>query len=109
MAATEKRERAATQKALDTLAAWGKNPNTDGGESIGFSLSRQGAPSDAFLGMGDCTPFTMAYLRELLGEDTTREPRAAFSGSTLHLAEALGRLPPSVMRQHGLWTRRRQS
>ncbi len=58
MAQTETHEHALTQKALDTLATWGRNPNTDGGENIVFSLSRQGAPSDAFLAMGDCTPFT---------------------------------------------------
>jgi hypothetical protein len=49
MAQTETHEHALTQKALDTLAAWGNNPNTDGGENIIFSVSRQGAPSDAFL------------------------------------------------------------
>jgi hypothetical protein len=58
MSTTEKREHALTQKALDILTTWGKDPGTDGGESIGFSVSRQGAPSDAFLGLGDCTPFT---------------------------------------------------
>jgi len=55
---TETKEHAATQRALDRLTQWGKNPNTDGGESIAFSLSRQGAPSDALLVTGDCTPFT---------------------------------------------------
>ncbi|MFZ0306634.1 MAG: hypothetical protein WCA76_18760 [Candidatus Sulfotelmatobacter sp.] len=55
-----------TEKALETLTSWGKNPNIDGGENIGFSLSRQGAPSDAFLGMGDCTPFTPAGKRGIL-------------------------------------------
>jgi hypothetical protein len=49
--ATEEHERAETTKALDTLAKWGNNPNTDGGENIAFSVSRQGAPSDAFLAM----------------------------------------------------------
>lgn len=58
MAVTEKHEHALTQKALDTLTKWGKNPSTDGGENIAFSVSRQGAPSDAFLAIGDCTPFT---------------------------------------------------
>ena len=48
MAQTETHEHALTQKALDTLAAWGNNPNTDGGENIIFSLSRQGAPSVRF-------------------------------------------------------------
>jgi len=58
MPVTEKHEHALTQKALDILATWGKDPNIDGGESIAFSVSRQGAPSDAFLATGDCTPFT---------------------------------------------------
>lgn len=66
MAMTETHEHALTQKALDTLTTWGKNPNIDGGENIAFSLSRQGAPSDAFLGIGDCTPFTPAGKRGIL-------------------------------------------
>jgi hypothetical protein len=66
MAVTEKQEHARTQKALDTLTKWGKNPNIDGGENIAFSLSRQGAPSDAFLAIGDCTPFTPAGKRGIL-------------------------------------------
>jgi hypothetical protein len=87
-AKTEKREHALTQKALDTLTAWGKNPNIDGGENIAFSLSRQGAPSDAFLAMGDCTPFTPTGRRGILhGQPagSTGEPTAYFddfSGST---------------------------
>ncbi|MBV8816640.1 MAG: hypothetical protein JO271_19300 [Verrucomicrobia bacterium] len=63
---TEKHEHALTEKALETLAKWGKDPNIDGGENIAFSLSRQGAPSDAFLGMGDCTPFTASGKRGIL-------------------------------------------
>ena len=66
MAVTESHEHELTQKALDTLTTWGKNPNIDGGENIGFSLSRQGAPSDAFLGLGDCTPFTPSGKRGIL-------------------------------------------
>ena len=66
MPVTEKHEHALTQKALDILTTWGKNPNIDGGENIGFSLSRQGAPSDAFLVMGDCTPFTAVGHRGIL-------------------------------------------
>jgi hypothetical protein len=66
MAKTERREHALTKKALDTLTSWGKNPNIDGGENIAFSLSRQGAPSDAFLGVGDCTPFTRTGRRGIL-------------------------------------------
>src|SRR5580700_1196000 len=63
---TEKHEHALTQKALDTLTQWGKDPNSYGGENIAFSLSRQGAPSDAFLGIGDCTPFTPSGKRGTL-------------------------------------------
>jgi hypothetical protein len=66
MPARESREHALTQKALNILTTWGKNPNIDGGENIGFSLSRQGAPSDAFLGLGDCTPFTPTGKRGIL-------------------------------------------
>ena len=58
MTETERHEHALTEKALDRLATWGKDPNSYGGENIAFSLSRQGAPIDAFLGIGDCTPFT---------------------------------------------------
>jgi hypothetical protein len=63
---TEKHEHALTQKALDTLTKWGKNPNIDGGENIAFSVSRQGAPSDAFMANGDCTPFTPSGKRGTL-------------------------------------------
>jgi hypothetical protein len=66
MPTTEKHEHALTEKALDILATWGKNPGTDGGENINFSVSRQGAPSDAFLGFGDCTPFTPVGKRGIL-------------------------------------------
>jgi hypothetical protein len=63
MVVTEKHEHALTQKALDTLAEWGKDLP---GENIGFSLTREGAPSDAFIGMGDCTPFTPSGKRGVL-------------------------------------------
>jgi hypothetical protein len=66
MAVTEKHEHALTQKALDTLTKWGKNPNIDGGENIAFSLTREGAPSDALIGLGDCTPFTPSGKRGIL-------------------------------------------
>ncbi len=58
MPVTEKHEHALTEKALETLTKWGKNPGIDGGENISFSVTRQGAPSDAFIALGDCTPFT---------------------------------------------------
>jgi len=54
----EHQEHVRTEEALETLTRWGRNPNSDGGENIAFSVSRQGAPSDAFLAIGDCTPFT---------------------------------------------------
>jgi hypothetical protein len=88
MAATERHEHALTQKALDTLTTWGKDPTIDGGENIAFSLCRQGAPSDAFLGMGDCTPFTPSGKRGILNGQppgSTGEPIAyfdVFSGSS---------------------------
>lgn len=63
---TEKYEHALTQKALDILTTWRKNPGTDGGENITFSVSRQGAPSDAFMAIGDCTPFTPSGKRGTL-------------------------------------------
>jgi hypothetical protein len=81
MAVTEKHEHVLTEKALDTLTTWGKNPNIDGGENIAFSLSRQGAPSDAFMGTGDCTPFTPSGKRGILkGQPagSTGEPTAYF-------------------------------
>jgi hypothetical protein len=57
MATVDKQEHRETEKALDTLTTWGKNPGALGGENINFSVSRQGAPSDAFLAFGDCTKF----------------------------------------------------
>jgi hypothetical protein len=54
----EHQEHVRTEEALETLTRWGRDPNSDGGENIAFSVSRQGAPSDAFLAIGDCTPFT---------------------------------------------------
>ena len=84
MATTEQHEHALTQKALDTLTTWGKNPNTDGGENIAFSVSRQGAPSDSFLAMGDCTPFTPAGKRGILNGQPagfTGQPMAYFYGN----------------------------
>jgi hypothetical protein len=70
-----------TQKALDTLTAWGKNPNIDGGENINFSVSRQGAPSDLFLAFGDRTAFTPSGKRGTLngaGVGCTGAPVAYF-------------------------------
>ena len=66
MAVTESQEHTMTQKALDTLTTWGKDPNAAGGENIAFSLSRQGAPSDAFMALGDCTPFIPSGRRGIL-------------------------------------------
>jgi hypothetical protein len=66
MPVTERLEHELTQKALDKLTEWGKNPNSYGGENIAFALVRQGAPSDAFLGSGDCTPFTPEGKRGVL-------------------------------------------
>jgi len=66
MAITEKHEHVLTQKALDTLTTWGKDPVAAGGENITFSVSRQGAPSDAFMANGDCTPFTPSGKRGTL-------------------------------------------
>ncbi|MGO9729386.1 MAG: hypothetical protein ACLPN6_29260 [Streptosporangiaceae bacterium] len=62
----DRRERERTEHALQTLTEWGKDPNIDGGENIAFSLSRQGAPGDAFLVTGDCTPFTASGARGTL-------------------------------------------
>ena len=66
MTVTEHQEHVRTEEALETLTAWGRNPGSDGGESIAFSVSRQGAPSDAFLAIGDCTPFTPQGARGVL-------------------------------------------
>jgi hypothetical protein len=91
MAETEKHEHALTQKALDTLTKWGKNPGTDGGENIGFSLSRQGAPSDAFMAMGDCTPFTPAGKRGVL-----KGQPAADTGAPIAYFDNFGGITPTV-------------
>ena len=66
MTTTEHHEDARTEEALEELTSWGRNPNSDGGENIAFSVSRQGAPSDAFLATGDCTPFTPQGSRGVL-------------------------------------------
>jgi hypothetical protein len=66
MTVTEQHEHARTQEALETVTQWGYDPGADGGESIAFSVSRQGAPSDAFLATGDCTPFTPQGHRGIL-------------------------------------------
>jgi hypothetical protein len=58
MTVTDHREYMRTEEALETLTRWGRNPGAAGGENIAFSLSRQGAPGDAFVVLGDCTPFT---------------------------------------------------
>jgi hypothetical protein len=90
MAETQKHEHAMTQKALDTLTKWGKDPNTNGGENIAFSLSRQGAPSDAFLAIGDCTPFTPTGNRGILNGQPPADTGAPiayfvdFSGQPAH-------------------------
>jgi hypothetical protein len=57
MTTTEHREHVRTEEALQRLTYWARNVGTIG-ENIAFSLSRQGAPNDAFLVLGDCTPFT---------------------------------------------------
>jgi len=66
MATVDKQEHRETEKALDTLASWGKNPGALGGENINFSVSRQGAPSDAFLAFGDCSHFAPSGRRGTL-------------------------------------------
>lgn len=66
MTVTEHEEHVRTEEALETLTRWGRNPSSDGGENIAFSVSRQGAPSDAFLATGDCTPFTPQGRRGVL-------------------------------------------
>jgi hypothetical protein len=63
---TEKQERAKTRRALDTLADWGRDPGSDGGENVAFSLVRQGGLSNAFQVSGDCTPFTASGARGVL-------------------------------------------
>lgn len=59
-------DRLRTERALNTLARWGRDPSTGGGENIAFAVSRQGSPGDAFLVTGDCTPFTPSGARGTL-------------------------------------------
>ena len=80
---TEPQEHARTQRALDKITRWGRDPVGSGGENITFSVARQGAsdPSDAFLGGGDCTPFTASGHRGTLTGQApgfTGEPVAYF-------------------------------
>ncbi|HTZ15861.1 MAG TPA: hypothetical protein VMC78_19995 [Mycobacterium sp.] len=74
-----------TQKALNKLTEWGKNPNSYGGENIAFGLVRQGDPGDAFLASGDCTPFTPKGNRGVLNgqpSGDTGAPVATFPFAT---------------------------
>ena len=74
MTVTEHQEHVRTEEALETLTRWGRDPNSDGGENIAFSVSRQGAPSDAFLAIGDCTPFTPQAGRGVLSGQPAGTP-----------------------------------
>jgi hypothetical protein len=65
-AETEKQERTKTRHALEMLAGWGRDPGSDGGENIAFSLVRQGGLSNAFQVSGDCTPYTAGGARGAL-------------------------------------------
>jgi hypothetical protein len=83
MAETEHHEHVRTQEALETLTKWGRDPGTDGGENIVFSVARQGTPSDAFLAAGDCTPFTPSGSRGTLNGQPSGSggaPAACFVG-----------------------------
>ena len=83
MTETERHEHARTDEALETLTRWGRDPGTDGGENIVFGVARQGAPGDAFLALGDCTPFTPSGSRGTLhGQPagSTGAPAACFVG-----------------------------
>lgn len=89
MTITEHQEHARTEEALRTLTTWGRDPGTDGGENIVFSLSRQGAPGDAFLAIGDCTPFTPQGSRGILNgqpSGDTGAPVAYFTDFGTHLS-----------------------
>lgn len=91
MATTEKHEHALTQKALDILTTGGKNPGTDGEESINFSVSRQGTPSDACLAFGDCTPFTPAGRRGIL-----KGQPAGFTGQPMAYIDNFSSVTPTL-------------
>lgn len=64
--ATEAAERAHTEHALEVLTHWGRDPGSDGGENIAFSLVRQGRVIDVLQVNGDCTPFTASGGRGVL-------------------------------------------
>ena len=80
MAQTEHHEHVRTQEALETLTKWGRDPGTDGGENIVFSVGRQGTPSDAFLAAG-------IALRSLPLEAAEPSP-ASRQGPEVHLRRA---------------------
>ena len=89
MAETEHHEHVRTQEALETLTKWGRDPGTDGGENIVFSVARQGTPSDAFLATGDCTPFTPSGSRGTLnGQPPGPEARLRRASSPSAVPEA---------------------
>ena len=80
---TEQQEHVRTERALDKITRWGRDPVRSGGENITFSVVRQGAstPSDAFVACGDCTPFTPSGHRGTLNGQPpglTGEPMAYF-------------------------------
>lgn len=66
MTVTGYHEHVRTEEALETLTRWGPRPPHGRRGNIAFPVSRQGAPSDVFLAIGDCTPFTPLESRDVL-------------------------------------------
>jgi len=91
MPTVDKQERRETEKALETLASWGKNPGAQGGENINFSVSRQGAPSDAFLGFGDCTHYVPSGKRGSL-----KGAAPNFTGAPMVFIDNFGGSTPAI-------------
>jgi hypothetical protein len=91
--ATESRstERARTERALDTLTRWGRDPSIGGGENIAFSVCRQGSAFDAFLVSGDCTPFTPSGAR-----GTLRGQPVGFTGAPVAYIPDFTGSPPTL-------------
>jgi hypothetical protein len=89
--ATEAEERARTRHALKRLAGWGRDPSSDGGENIAFSLVRQGGVGDTFQVSGVCTPYTSGGAR-----GTLHGQPAGFTGAPVAYVNDFTTTPPSI-------------
>ena len=77
--------------ALDALSGWGRDPTSDGGENMAFSLVRQGGVSDTMLVNGDCTPYSTGGARGALHGQPS-----GFTGEPTAYVSDFSTTPPSL-------------